>query len=111
MDPSPLIQVQIAAGLSEDGVDDVRWVLLDPGDAPQATPAAAAAKATAASAGPDTVPAALDPRPTRRCLRDPTLRVLVLLAAMAGAWWATTIVTQAAARVGQAPVPVEGRST
>ena len=47
-----LIQIQVATTLSEDGVSDVRWVLIEPSDAatePQAVPAAAMPEPASAS--------------------------------------------------------------
>lgn len=82
-----MIHIQIANTLSEDGVGDIRWVLLDPSEAPAPTPLAA----EATTAGPDAV-APLDPTPPPHAGREAdwtyqVLRVLVLASALAGALW------------------------
>ncbi|WP_088283983.1 hypothetical protein [Ideonella sp. A 288] len=82
-----MIHIQIANTLSEDGVGDIRWVLLDPSESPAAAPAIAEAT-TAEAAG--AAPRDPDPSPHTGREADWTyqvLRVLVLASALAGALW------------------------
>ncbi len=124
-----MIQIQIAGGLSEQGVSDICWVLLDPADpvAPPLVEAAAAVPITlpaspthrvvtdrrAAAARSSQVTQAVDePRPLRADARgersdDPSagkaelvhqvLRLLVLAAALVGAWWLASAKLQSTA--------------
>lgn len=73
-----MIQVQIATSVSETGVGDLRWVLIDPSEAPAAADDAAPAMAD------EPPPAA---RRTAWLLR--MIQALLLLSALFGAWWAT----------------------
>ncbi len=94
-----MIQVQIAATLEADGVCGSRWVLVDPSDT--AASASAPTAAGGAPAVPDVVPDAISERSPRVATvkRTPlTLQVLsavVLLAALAGAWWLASSVLEA----------------
>ena len=87
-----MIQVQIATLLHEDGVGDIRWVLLDPSEsaATAAHPAAAAplpkpgAGATAANR------ADQDSQPATQMYR--LLRAIVLVLALGGAYWVASTI-------------------
>lgn len=102
-----MIQIQIASALSEDGVGDIRWVLLDPSeDTPEpassapvqeggALPRAAhvAAPSMAASV-PAPAESAREPGSTadapdgnQAAWTYEVLRALVLVAALTAAWW------------------------
>jgi len=76
-----MIQVQIAASLEAEGVSGVRWVLVDPSDPTPVAPVERRAEA----------PAPRAPRPADPIQRTPLLlnavAAVVLLAALAGAWW------------------------
>lgn len=78
-----MIQVQIAAAVEADGVSGVRWVLIDPAEP------APAATTEARPAGSAPVPKA--PLPSEPIRRAPLMlnvaAAVVLLAALAGAWW------------------------
>lgn len=76
-----MIQVKIATSVSEAGVGDVRWVLVDPSEVPP-PPEDATLDTDPAQ---DTPPEA---RRTARLLR--VMQALVLLAALAGAWWVSS---------------------
>lgn len=105
-----MIQIQIAGALSEDGVGDVRWVLLDASEAPDpptpgttparadpapttmkpAAPAAAAAPAgMAVSPSARVAPSGAKERDEahQAALAYQVLRAVVLVAALTAAWW------------------------
>lgn len=146
-----MIQIQIAGGLSEQGVSDICWVLLDPAD--PADPADAADLATPpqvepTAVAPSTLPAAPahrvvvdrraaasrssqgahaadesrqvragvgdrsdDSSPGKADLVHPVLRLLVLAAALAGAWWLATAKLQSATPlVAQPAAPTVAQS-
>ena len=119
--PFAMIQIQIAGGLSEQGVFDTCWVLLDPADPlapPLVEPAAVAPVALSVAPAHRVVtdrrvaagrssqvpqvadePSQLradvgersdDPSPGKAELVHHVLRLLVLAAALAGAWWLAT---------------------
>lgn len=115
-----LLQIQIATALTETGVGDIRWVLLDSNDdlAPNLTPPAVTPLAATEPVGPEHTamateaaavqnPAAADALGRTdpiECEREPkaepepesdphtdltyqVLRAIVLVAALAAAWW------------------------
>jgi len=102
-----LIQIQIASALSEDGVGDIRWVLLDPSDASPEQEASlpaqdaavlSAAAQAAVSSTPGSAPASAEPAREPLSTSDAhdghqaawtyeVLRALVLVAALTAAWW------------------------
>lgn len=102
-----LIQIQIASALSEDGVGDIRWVLLDPSDASPEQAASlpaqdgavlTAAAQAAVSSPPGSAPAPAEPTGGPLSTSDAhdghqaawtyeVLRALVLVAALTAAWW------------------------
>lgn len=96
-----MIQVQIAASVQEDGVADLRWVLLDPSEA--AAPVRHAALVQAAVprdggvSGPirGQSPAQPDPRPLPAADSSArwtywVLRAALLIAALVGAMWTSS---------------------
>ncbi|MBI5258471.1 MAG: hypothetical protein HY855_18335 [Burkholderiales bacterium] len=82
-----MIQVQIASTLHANGVSGVRWVLVDPSDA------LAEVRHTPASTSvcPPSPVAPATVRQTSLTLRVVT--AVVLLTALAAAWWVASIVT------------------
>ena len=78
-----MIEVQIATRLTQTGVSDVRWVLVDPSELPGGQELAMALAPTG--------PAPLQPweaeatRESRWWVRP--LQVAVIVAAFGGAWW------------------------
>lgn len=93
-----MIQIQIATSLHEDGVGDIRWVLLDPSE-----DAAATMPAPAQRLAPQTAPVAAEAglatavgqqrQPAARTFR--ALRAVVLAAALAGVcWMASSVLAQ-----------------
>lgn len=97
-----LLQIQIATALTEAGVGDIRWVLLDSSDgaepsvtAPAAVPVAVEAVRVATATAPvpanDAAPApmkAVEPESDPHAdLTYQVLRALVLVAALTAAWW------------------------
>jgi len=102
-----LIQIQIASAVSEDGVGDIRWVLLDPSEAAQdqtpSLPIQDGAVLAAASMAASSPPAASAPAPAEPAREQAStadthdgqqaawtyevLRALVLVAALTAAWW------------------------
>lgn len=88
-----MIQVQIASTLHAEGVSGVRWVLVDPSDARVDAPGAP-------MASPAVQPAPVSAGTVRRT--PLTLRVItavVLVTALAGAWWVASLVMDPAAVV------------
>jgi hypothetical protein len=102
-----LIQIQIASAVSEDGVGDIRWVLLDPSEVAQdqtpSLPIQDGAVLSAASMAASSPPAASAPAPAEPAREQAStadthdghqaawtyevLRALVLVAALTAAWW------------------------
>ncbi|MBI3368529.1 MAG: hypothetical protein HY021_08830 [Burkholderiales bacterium] len=80
-----MIHVQIASSVDEATVGGIRWVLIDPSEADRLPPEPLVALAATSS---DPAPTD-DPRPLgRRTVSAFALvRVVVLAAALAGAWW------------------------
>ena len=120
-----MIQIQIAGGLSEHGVSDICWVLLDPSDPmtiplpqPVAVAAALATTKPAEQSVPDRRASSRQPAtaagaseapigvrqtghqrpdewaPGKADLVHQVLRIVILAAALAGAWWLATTKVQ-----------------
>lgn len=104
-----MIQVQIAATLEADGVSGSRWVLVDPSDGAggDAVQAAASPLPTAPEVEPERAPRVATVKRTPLTLH--VLSAVVLLAALAGAWWLASSVV--ASRVSDKPVGVAAPAT
>lgn len=91
-----MIQIQIATSIHEDGVEDVRWVLLDPSEVASTSPMPLPEPTMPAGQEAVAEPTADASRTLGRRV-DWTyqlLRAIVLAAALGGAWWlATTVLT------------------
>ena len=77
-----MIPVRIAANLTATGIDGVRWVLVDDSELPTPSPQIAP-PAEIPPASPDAA------RRPGSAVRLRLLKLLLLLAGMAGAWWMT----------------------
>lgn len=105
-----MIHVQIASTLDEATVGGIRWVLIDPSEADRLPPeplvAVAAATTPAAASAVD------DPRPLgrRTVTAFALVRVVVLAAALAGAWWVSRMLVESApaAKTSLAPAKTQG---
>lgn len=86
-----MIQVQIASTLEAGGVAGVRWVLIDPSDT-ATTPATPQVQPAQAAAG---QPSLAGARVKRTPLTLHVISAVLLLGALAGAWWAASLLLDA----------------
>lgn len=104
-----MIQVQIASQLTAQGMAGVRWVLVEPTDAPPASGPAPVAQALPPA--PDAAAAAETAPPgdsTASALRLGALKLLVVALGLAAAWWTAHVQVgpPGAAQAVPAPAPV-----
>ncbi len=92
-----MIQVQVAASVQEDGVADLRWVLLDPSEAAAPMRHSPLLQSTAARDGGVSVQAELQPHPQPLSQADTAarwtywvLRAAVLIVALVAAMWTSS---------------------
>lgn len=97
-----MIQVQIAATLEADGVSGSRWVLVDPSDSAGNDKVQAVASPAAPVSEPGGAPQGATVKRTPLTLH--VLSAVVLLAALAGAWWLASMVVES--RPSDKPVGV-----